>query len=93
MHDFNRTAAIEMLGGVLSHSTLCGPPTNLDFLHGIIQSSEFRTGNTLTNFLASFEFTPVAIDVISPGLYTTVQDYPGRPTAGRGIPQAGPMVS
>jgi hypothetical protein len=93
VHDSNRTAAIEKLGDVLSHSTICGPPTNLDFLHAIINSRKFRTGHTLTNFLTDFEFTPVAIDVVSPGLYTTVQDYPGRPTAGRGIPQAGPMVS
>ncbi|KAJ5168790.1 Allophanate hydrolase subunit 2 [Penicillium canariense] len=91
VHDSNRTAAIERLGDVLSHSTICGPPTNLDFLHAIINSSKFRAGHTLTNFLTDFEFTPAAIDVISPGVYTTVQDYPGRPTAGRGIPQAGPM--
>lgn len=93
VHDTNRTAAIEKLGDVLSHSTLCGPPTNLEFLHAIIDSSKFRSGHTLTNFLTDFEFTPAAIDVISPGVYTTVQDYPGRPTTGRGIPQAGPMVS
>lgn len=93
VHDISRTAAIDKLGDVLSHSTLCGPPTNLDFLHAIVDSSEFRSGHTLTNFLANFEFTPAAIDVISPGVYTTVQDYPGRPTTGRGIPQAGPMVS
>ena len=93
VHDSNRIAAIDKLGDVLSHSTICGPPTNLDFLHAIIHSTKFRGGHTLTNFLANFEFTPAAIDVISPGLYTTVQDYPGRPTAGRGIPQAGPMVS
>ncbi|OGE50922.1 hypothetical protein PENARI_c015G08798 [Penicillium arizonense] len=66
VHDSNRTAAIEKLGDVLSQSTICGPPTNLDFLHAIINSSKFRTGHTLTNFLADFEFTPVAIDVVSP---------------------------
>lgn len=93
VHDTNRTAAIEKLGDVLSHSILCGPPTNLEFLHAIVDSREFRSGDTLTNFLADFEFTPTAIDVKSPGVYTTVQDYPGRPTTGRGIPQAGPMVS
>jgi hypothetical protein len=92
VHESDRIAAIEKLGDVLSHSTLCGPPTNLDFLHAIVDSNEFRSGYTLTNFLADFKFTPTAIDVISPGMYTTVQDYPGRPTAGRGIPQAGPMV-
>jgi acetyl/propionyl-CoA carboxylase alpha subunit len=93
VHDSNRTAAIEKMCDVLSHSTICGPPTNLDFLHAIVQSSTFRTGHTLTNFLTDFEFSPTAIDVVSPGLYTTVQDYPGRPTAGQGIPHAGPMVS
>lgn len=93
MHDSNRIAAIEKLGDVLSHSKICGPPTNLEFLNAIIQSNRFCTGHTLTNFLTDFEFTPAAIDVISPGVYTTIQDYPGRPTAGRGIPQAGPMVS
>ena len=93
VHDSNRAAAIAKLGDVLSHSKIRGPPTNLEFLNAIIQSNKFCKGHTLTNFLADFEFTPVAIDVISPGLYTTIQDYPGRPTAGRGIPQAGPMVS
>ncbi|KAJ5125043.1 uncharacterized protein N7515_008868 [Penicillium bovifimosum] len=91
VHDTNRTGAIEKLAEVLSHSTICGPPTNLEFLHSIVQSSRFKTGNTLTNFLNDFVFSPTAIDVISPGVYTTIQDYPGRPTAGRGIPQAGPM--
>lgn len=83
VHDSNRTAAIEKLGEVLSCSKICGPPTNLQFLHAIVQSSAFGTGRTLTNFLTSFEFSPAAIDVISPGVYTTVQEYPGRPTAGR----------
>jgi urea carboxylase len=92
VHHSNRTGAIEKLAEVLSQSTICGPPTNLEFLHAIIQSSRFQTGHTLTNFLTDFVFSPTAIDVISPGVYTTVQDYPGRPTAGRGIPQAGPMV-
>ncbi|KAJ5501994.1 Allophanate hydrolase subunit 2 [Penicillium fimorum] len=91
VHDFDRTAVIEKLGDVLSQSTICGPPTNLEFLNAIIQSDKFHTGHTLTNFLTNFKFTPAAIDVISPGLYTTIQDYPGRPSAGRGIPQAGPM--
>ncbi|CAG7955480.1 unnamed protein product [Penicillium salamii] len=91
VHGSNRISSIEKIAKVLSDSTICGPPTNLDFLHSIIQSSQFCDGHTLTNFLNDFEFCPTAIDVISPGLYTTVQDYPGRPSAGRGIPQAGPM--
>ncbi|KAJ5333120.1 hypothetical protein MYU51_005087 [Penicillium brevicompactum] len=91
VHASDRTTTIQKLGNVLSKSIICGPPTNLDFLHAILESRTFRAGHTLTNFLNNFKFSPSAIDVISPGVYTTVQDNPGRPTAGRGIPQAGPM--
>lgn len=76
---------------MLSDSKICGPPTNLDFLLSIMESSTFDSGVTLTNFLENFEASPTAIDVISPGVYTSVQDYPGRPTAGMGIPHSGPM--
>lgn len=93
VHAANRPAAIENMKQVLSQSTICGPPTNLDFLLGIVESSTFASGVTLTNFLQDFTFNIAAIDVISPGVYTSVQDHPGRPQAGMGIPQAGPMVS
>jgi urea carboxylase len=54
----------------------------------------FLKGDTLTNFLdTKFNYTPCAIDVISPGDYTTVQDFPARETAGHGIPKSGPMDS
>ncbi|CAG8908845.1 unnamed protein product [Penicillium egyptiacum] len=48
VHDSNRTAAIEKLGEVLSHSTICGPPTNCNFhfLHAIVPSiAKFLAGN------------------------------------------------
>ncbi|KAH8689659.1 putative urea amidolyase [Talaromyces proteolyticus] len=90
VHASGRDQAIEKMCDIISQSVICGPPTNLDFLHAIVQSSTFRGGHTLTNFLESFEFRPSAIDVISPGVYTTVQDS-GRPKAGQGIPHAGPM--
>lgn len=52
----------------------------------------FLSGATLTNFLHTrFEYKPRAIDVISPGSYTTVQDFPARATNGHGIPKGGPM--
>ncbi|EED20897.1 urea amidolyase, putative [Talaromyces stipitatus ATCC 10500] len=91
VHASGRNEAIEKFGCVLSQSIICGPPTNLDFLHAIVQSAGFKSGHTLTNFLENFEYSPTAIDVISPGVYTTLQDFPGRPNAGQGIPHAGPM--
>ncbi|KAL1955971.1 hypothetical protein VTO42DRAFT_7871 [Malbranchea cinnamomea] len=91
VHASTRAEAMENMKKVLSQSVICGPPTNLDFLLGIIESEAFSSGVTLTNFLHSFKCDPAAIDVLSPGVYTSIQDYPGRPQAGMGIPHAGPM--
>lgn len=52
----------------------------------------FLEGDTLTNFLTTrFKYEPCAIDVISPGAYSLVEDYPARATNGHGIPKGGPM--
>ncbi|KAL4790874.1 allophanate hydrolase subunit 2-domain-containing protein [Aspergillus venezuelensis] len=90
-HGPTREAAVAGIEEVLRKSTICGPPVNLTFLAAIIQSETFGKGNTITKFLDTFKFTPAAIDVISGGSYTLVQDYPGRPTVGHGFGQAGPM--
>ncbi|OCL07975.1 pyruvate carboxylase subunit A [Glonium stellatum] len=91
VHSSSRTEAIEGMVELLSGSKICGPPTNLEFLNAIMEDSTFKAGNTLTNFLESFKFSPHAIDVISGGAYTVIQDLPARPTVGKGIPHSGPM--
>jgi urea carboxylase len=58
-----------------------------------MRDDTFKTGRTITNFLKDFKFEPAAIDVVSPGAYTLVQDLPGRPTVGKGIPHSGAMDS
>lgn len=90
-HAPSRAAAISGLSAILSASTICGPPTNLEFLSAILRSPSFLAGRTLTSFLSTFAFAPHAIDVIAGGAYTLVQDLPGRPSVGKGIPHAGPM--
>ncbi|KAL8776128.1 MAG: hypothetical protein Q9213_008383, partial [Squamulea squamosa] len=90
-HSQSRHGAIEGMYKVLLGSRISGPPTNLDFLATILDQAEFREGDTMTKFLTEFEYSAQAIDVLSAGAYTTVQDYPGRPTMGRGFPHAGPM--
>ncbi|KAI5249053.1 hypothetical protein E4T42_05452 [Aureobasidium subglaciale] len=90
-HGSSREEARQGMQALLSSSKICGPPTNLEFLHDIIRDDEFKIGNTLTNFLDSFEFRPSAIDVISAGAYTLIQDLPARPTVGKGIPHSGAM--
>ncbi|KAI9737373.1 MAG: hypothetical protein M1834_009527 [Cirrosporium novae-zelandiae] len=76
---------------VLKGSEVCGPPTNLDFLASILQTPEFMSGKTLTKFLSSFKYSPSAIDVLAGGALTQIQDWPGRPTLGKGFPHSGPM--
>lgn len=58
----------------------------------LICEKAFLAGDTLTNFLdTKFKFEPCAIDVLSPGSFTTIQDFPARATSGHGIPKGGPM--
>jgi len=90
-HSPMRETTIEGMIEILSHSRICGPPTNLDFLAAILEDTQFIAGTTMTKFLTNFKYSPAAIDVIAAGAYTQVQDYPGRPTMGRGFPHAGPM--
>lgn len=90
-HGDTRGSSLKTMRDLLSGSRICGPPNNLEFLSTILDTAEFQAGHTLTSFLTNFDFEPAAIDVISPGAYTLVQDLPGRPSVGKGIPQAGPM--
>lgn len=90
-HRPNRDECITAIHEVLSNSRICGPPTNLDFLASIVDDPKFATGVTMTKFLTHFRYSPAAVDIIKAGAYTQVQDYPGRPTMGRGFPHAGPM--
>lgn len=90
-HAPNRAQAVEELCQVLAKSRICGPPTNLDYLLAILQAPKFQAGDTITQFLSTFDFRPPVIDVLAGGSYTLVEDYPGRPTIGRGFGHGGPM--
>ncbi|KAF2462819.1 uncharacterized protein BDR25DRAFT_397433 [Lindgomyces ingoldianus] len=91
IHSNSRVKAISSMKELLDESSICGPPTNLEFLAEIMDDPTFKSGNTLTSFLQSFKYVPHAIDVISAGAYTLIQDLPARPTVGKGIPHSGPM--
>lgn len=91
VHSQSRDGAIASMKELLFQSSVNGPPTNLEFLASILEDTRFKDGNTMTSFLSDFQYTPYAIDVISAGAYTLVQDLPGRPNVGKGVPHAGPM--
>lgn len=86
----SRRQAIQRLHEVLSETKVYGPPNNIAYMRAICDCETFREGKATTKFLDTFEFTPRVIDVLSGGLETTVQDYPGR-LLGRGLPRSGPM--
>ena len=91
IHGSTREEAIKSITELLAGSRICGPPTNLDFLSAILSDPMFISGRTMTKFLSTLEFTPAAIDVLQGGAYTLIEDWPGRPTVGRGFSHAGPM--
>ena len=54
-------------------SQLKGIPTNLELCAAIAASEKFAAGDTTTGFLNDFHFAPHAVEVVSPGMNTTVQ--------------------
>ena len=49
-------------------------------------------GATTTRFLDTLPFAPHALEVVAPGMNTTVQDFPGRTGYWHiGVPPSGPM--
>jgi acetyl/propionyl-CoA carboxylase alpha subunit len=72
-HAESRDASIKGMEHLLSRSKICGPPNNMDFLAAIMKKDKFNSGNTITSFLKTFEYSPGAIDVISAGAFTLVE--------------------
>jgi len=88
----DRPAAIANLQQALSQTRLGGIATNLDYLRAVVASEAFGSGHVSTRALDTFAYAPNAIEVIEPGTYTTVQDYPGRVGYWDiGVPPSGPM--
>ncbi|KAK5174874.1 uncharacterized protein LTR77_000010 [Saxophila tyrrhenica] len=51
------------------------------------------SGATLTNMLDKLTFEPFLVEFTDGGMYTTIQDFPGRTKARSGVPVSGPMDS
>ncbi|WNZ47592.1 urea carboxylase [Leptolyngbya boryana CZ1] len=91
-HAESREIAIAQLKSALDQSTVAGIETNLDFLRQILASSTFAAADLSTRFLDSFEYLPNSIEVLQPGTFSTIQDYPGRMGYWNvGVPPSGPM--
>ncbi len=92
VHADSRDAALSKLQQALATTRLHGIATNLDYLRQVIATNEFHHGQLSTAFLDGFTVTGSVIEVLRPGTFSTVQDYPGRTGYWDiGVPPSGPM--
>jgi len=92
VHGTDRADAIARMVRALAATRLTGIATNLEYLRAIVSSPMFVNGDVSTRALSRLAFRPNAVEVIAPGTFTTIQDYPGR--VGHwdvGVPPSGPM--
>ena len=88
----DRESARLKLEAAVSETVIAGIETNLEYLSQILRSDVFASGEITTKSLASFDYQPPTFSVLSGGMQTTVQDYPGRVNYWNvGIPPSGPM--
>jgi len=88
----NREQAVARLAEAMEIARFEGLETNLDYLRRVIADPEFRAGGFTTSFLSRVAYHPHAVEVLEPGMQTTIQDYPGREGFWHvGVPPSGPM--
>ena len=88
----DRPAAVVGLQKALDDSCIGGLESNLDWLRQIVRSDAFVQARISTGTVATLPYRPRTVRVLSSGLETTVQDYPGRLGYWHvGVPPSGPM--
>jgi urea carboxylase len=92
VHADTRAAASAAKQPALSATPVDGNETNRAYLRQILADSVFRDGRQTTRYLNTLHYQPRTIEVIEPGVQTSVQDYPGRLGYWQvGVPPSGPM--
>ncbi|QNK31268.1 urea carboxylase [Serratia sp. JUb9] len=88
----DRATALAKMQQALDATRLHGIATNLDYLRQVVATDAFRAGEVWTGLLDEFVYQPHCIEVLQPGTYSSVQDYPGRLGYWDiGVPPSGPM--
>lgn len=92
VHGKDRNDALKKLRQALNETAISGCITNIDYLRSIANSQMFETAKVATKVLDSYDYKPTALEILAPGAYTTVQDYPGRKGYWHiGVPPSGCM--
>ena len=91
-HGATRELALAKLQQGLMDTRIAGLASNLDYLRAVLGFAPFLQGAHTTRSLNDFAPASRAIDVLSPGVQTSVQDWPGRLGYWAvGVPPSGPM--
>ncbi len=92
VHGRDRAEALEGLGRALAATELFGLETNLELLRAVVARGAFAQGAPTTAVLSELALAPASVEVLAPGLITTLQDHPGRLGLWAvGVPPSGPM--
>ena len=87
-----REEARQQLRTALEESVLHGVETNREFLHQVLACEAFAEAEHDTGTLTDFDYRPRTVEVLAPGMQTTVQAWPGRLDYWHvGVPPSGPM--
>jgi len=92
VHADTRTPAIVAMSQALAATRLAGVETNRVYLQQILDDGVFRDGRQTTRYLNAFHYRPRTVEVLEPGVQSSIQDYPGRLGYWQvGVPPSGPM--
>ncbi|MEW5789274.1 MAG: urea carboxylase [Pseudomonadota bacterium] len=88
----DRAGALARMADVLARTRVAGIETNLDYLRQIVADRVFAEGRQTTRYLNAFVYRPATLDVLEPGVQSSIQDWPGRTGYWDvGVPPSGPM--
>ena len=92
VHAEDRDAAVTAMRRALAETEIWGVETNLPLLQRVVQTGPFAEGRPSTAALAEVPNTTPSVEVISPGMLSTLQDLAGRLGLWHvGVPPSGPM--
>ena len=89
-----RLECIDALRRILTKSQITGPANNVGYINQFLDTATFRTGDLSTSMLSEFKFSAQCFEVLSAGMMTMIQDWPGRVKQGLwrvGVPPSGAM--
>ena len=77
VHGNSRPQAIKRMEQALKETTVAGFQTNIDYLHALCTSTQFKSGEISTELWDKFDYESPNVEVLKPEMYSTLQNWPG----------------